>query len=166
MTENGKNSAMPCIDGEFRDGQLQLGCYPDDAGLTKREWFAGQAMIGLLGSGVAQICRQDHETVARAAVDNADALLEALGETRPAKVRQEPTLGFVRFHNALRILRSIDRDEFVGVFSREGFLEDSQEAASDWTQFRNDPYAWFIRADRHKAEAIWRHLIEKRQPHA
>lgn len=162
MTENGKNSAMPCIDGEFRDGQLQLGCYPDDAGLTKREWFAGQAMIGLLGSGVAAMRGDDYATVARTAVDNADALLEALGEPFPAKAMQEPTLGFERFHNALRILRSIDKDQFDMALTAAGYPLSEEH---DWSRFRADPYRWFIGAGRDKAKAIWQ-LVEERQPHA
>lgn len=58
-----------------------------------------------------------------------------------------------RFRNALRILRSIDRHEFVGTGLQ----------ACDWPDFRADPIRWFI-GDATEADAakLWQ-LIEGRQ---
>ena len=59
------------------------------------------------------------------------------------------------FHNALRILRSIDRDELVNA----GILPDNDHNA--WGAFRRDPYGWFIRAPETKSLKLWE-LIQKR----
>ena len=50
------------------------------------------------------------------------------------------------FHNGLRILIGIDRDELesVGITS-----------VVEWEKFRIDPYRYFIRTDDEKAEKIW-----------
>ncbi len=44
-------------------------------GMTLRDWFAGQALVGLLASGVAAERGQSSEDVAGAAYANADAML-------------------------------------------------------------------------------------------
>ena len=61
---------------------------------------------------------------------------------------------FERFHNALRVLRSIDRHEF----NDAGYALTERE----WTQFRDDPYGFFVRANRELAGGIWQ-IIESRQ---
>lgn len=70
------------------------------------------------------------------------------------------TLDSRRFHNALRILRSIDLDEFVvaGVAStdltgRQGW----------WDAFNHDPIGTVLRLDDDRFGKLWG-LIESRQP--
>lgn len=47
-------------------------------GLTKREWFAGQALSGLLATGCFET--RGHDVVAGWAILCADAMLKRLGE--------------------------------------------------------------------------------------
>ena len=54
----------------------------------------------------------------------------------------------VEFHNALRILRSIDSHE----------LGDPEW----WPKFRDDPYRFFIRCNDADRETIWK-IVERRQ---
>jgi hypothetical protein len=63
---------------------------------------------------------------------------------------------FAAFHNALRILTSIDRHELEAA----GAMEHGDDKA--WTAFRGDPFRWFIRADDGKAGKVWA-IIEQRQ---
>ncbi|MEE9159978.1 MAG: hypothetical protein V3U60_16535 [Gammaproteobacteria bacterium] len=60
-----------------------------------------------------------------------------------------------KFHNALRILRSIDLHE----------LTDAAVIAmgdgDSWARFRADPYTWAIRAEDAQFEALFS-IIEKR----
>jgi len=63
---------------------------------------------------------------------------------------------FEAFHNALRILRSIDQHEMVAA----GALCDGDQ--SGWVRFRDDPYRWFITANDDQARAVWS-IIEQRQ---
>lgn len=58
---------------------------------------------------------------------------------------------FAEFHNALRILTSVDRHELADVFTD----------GAAWHAFRTDPFRFFIRADDDTAQAIWR-VIERR----
>lgn len=60
------------------------------------------------------------------------------------------------FHNALRILMNIDRDDL----ERAGIIGRADHNA--WGTFTRDPFRWFIRADDVTAEKLWR-LIERRQ---
>ncbi len=65
-------------------------------------------------------------------------------------------LSLRRFHNALRIMNCLDRDELV----RGGVL-----AAGDgpgWHRFRSNPAIFMVRADDETAARLWR-LIEGRQ---
>ncbi|MDH3376200.1 MAG: hypothetical protein OEQ39_04430 [Gammaproteobacteria bacterium] len=57
---------------------------------------------------------------------------------------------FEQFHNALRILRSIDRHEIPLILNEH-----------DWQDFRNKPHEWFIQAADNKARAVWT-VIEAR----
>lgn len=57
---------------------------------------------------------------------------------------------FAEFHNALRIMLNIDRDELgLDVFA--------------WQTFQRDPYRWFIKACDADARKVWK-IIEARQP--
>lgn len=60
------------------------------------------------------------------------------------------------FHNGLRILRSVDRDELEASLNER--LPDRK-----WEKFSDDPYRFFIGADDETADAIWR-CIAARQP--
>ncbi len=71
-----------------------------------------------------------------------------------------------QFHNALRILRSIDLLELqaVGLWtekSREQRGADLQSDLDQWQQFRDSPYLFFIRCDDETADKIWR-VIHRR----
>lgn len=67
---------------------------------------------------------------------------------------------FSEFHNALRILNSIDADEFRGAI-RE--CEDGASLTLDgaFQRFVEHPVRFFLRADDQSAEALWR-IIERR----
>lgn len=62
-----------------------------------------------------------------------------------------------RFHNALRIMNSIDRDEMVGA----GLIPADDHHA--WQQFRCNPTRWMIGATDPQKEGLFA-LIEARQP--
>ena len=47
------------------------------AGMSLRDWLAGQALVGLLGSGIAHELHQQCSEVAQMAYENADAMLAA-----------------------------------------------------------------------------------------
>jgi len=63
---------------------------------------------------------------------------------------------FAEFHNALRILMSIDRHELEAA----GVIKARDHNA--WGEFRRDPFRWLIRADDTDAPKIWA-IIERRQ---
>lgn len=68
------------------------------------------------------------------------------------------------FHNALRILVSIDADQFIqAVYGQEIEPHHDNEAWKGWRAFRDDPYRWFIRAADPHAEAIWKIMEERNQ---
>ena len=76
MTEKakklGNKPAIPCLDNNDYAGQIKV-C---SEGLTKREYFAGLAMQGLISKyGV-----EYEESHAKKSLDFADALLEELSE--------------------------------------------------------------------------------------
>jgi hypothetical protein len=60
--------------------------FPDQRwkGLTKREWFAGMAMQGLIACEIV-IVSGDATELANFAVDHADAILKRLAESDGAK---------------------------------------------------------------------------------
>ncbi len=62
-----------------------------------------------------------------------------------------------RFHNALRVMNSIDRDEMVGA----GLIPANDPNA--WQQFRCNPTRWMIAATDAQKEGLFA-LIESRQP--
>jgi len=59
------------------------------------------------------------------------------------------------FHNALRVLRSIDRHELVDF----GVLAADDDAK--WAAFQADPYRWFIRADDATAQSLWTIIVRR-----
>jgi hypothetical protein len=61
-----------------------------------------------------------------------------------------------RFHNAIRILYSIDKDELERALGRP-------LTVVQWKQFSDDPPRFFIRADDETVAAIWT-VVERRQP--
>lgn len=63
------------------------------------------------------------------------------------------------FHNGLRILLSIDRDQLaaIGVIGKTDL--------NAWSEFRRDPFRWFINCDDARAEKLWA-LIAARQQKA
>ncbi len=71
---------------------------------------------------------------------------------------------FLRFHNGLRILHSIDADEFRAVAADcdEGASMRHPRALAD---FLADPVRWFLKSDDISAAAIWS-IIDRRQPSA
>jgi hypothetical protein len=60
---------------------------------------------------------------------------------------------FEKFHNALRIMRSIDLQEI----HEAGF----DMTPSEWDAFRSHPHDWFILARDRDAKVIWS-IIEER----
>ena len=71
MTENGRKPAFTV------DVQSE---YPNNRGLTKREYFAAHALGGMAGSPLFEF--ESAEFMAESAVISADALLAAL-DTKP-----------------------------------------------------------------------------------
>ncbi len=57
-----------------------------------------------------------------------------------------------KFHNALRILLNIDRDEFIGAGGQD----------VDWARFRLNPHDFFIHCSDTTAEGLFA-VIEARQ---
>lgn len=59
-----------------KDGVPAFQAYIDDyPGMTLRDYFAGHALVGLLGSGIAEKREQTSEDVASIAYRVADAML-------------------------------------------------------------------------------------------
>lgn len=57
---------------------------------------------------------------------------------------------FARFHNALRILLNLER-------------EDTGLSSQEWYKFQADPFRYFILADDDVSDRLWR-AIEAKQP--
>lgn len=59
------------------------------------------------------------------------------------------------FHNALRVMKNIDRDELVaaGVMPRADHNE--------WGEFRRNPYNWFLRKPDSICKKVWG-IMERR----
>lgn len=55
------------------------------------------------------------------------------------------------FHNGLRLLLSIDMDEFVAAGGD----------VVEWPAFRENPHTWFIRAPDSVAEKLWNLMQER-----
>jgi len=69
--ENGKQGAFACVDSQKQ--YLQ-------EGLTKREYFAGLAMQGMMAN--QNLTSTENDTIAKWSVDMADALLAELEKTK------------------------------------------------------------------------------------
>ena len=63
---------------------------------------------------------------------------------------------FAEFHNALRILLSIDCHEL----EMAGVIKIGDVNA--WGEFRRDPFRWLIRADDKAAPKLWA-IVQRRQ---
>lgn len=61
------------------------------------------------------------------------------------------------FHNGLRIMASIDRDELEQAIGYRGAL-----ANQEWLRFRTNPWREFIRMSDADAKAVWS-IIKRRQ---
>ncbi len=75
-------------------------------------------------------------------------------------------MNFNEFHNALRIMRNIDMDEFVHVIDPDTDGSPPKEgnpSRTQWAMFHQNPYTWFIRAPDAQAERLFAY-IETRQP--
>lgn len=64
-------------------------------------------------------------------------------------------MDFATFHNALRVLLNLDRDELEAA----GVLPPRDHNA--WGTFHRDPFRWLIRADDASAQKLWT-LIDRR----
>jgi hypothetical protein len=76
-------------------------------------------------------------------------------QTAPCTARNLRMMTKNEFHNALRILTSIDAHELEAA----GVIRHADHNA--WGTFRRDPYRWFIRADDATAEKLWK-IVERR----
>jgi hypothetical protein len=74
--ENGKQSAFP-LDGEVSN---QCGNGTNPTGLTKREYFAGLAMQGLLANANEHITYLPDDEIIKSSIQYADELLKQLEE--------------------------------------------------------------------------------------
>jgi hypothetical protein len=95
----------------------------------------------------------ENETLTEAA-DRLSALEPgAQGEDGRAVVGDTVRDEMAVFHNRLRRLLNIDKDELekagVELAGRHG-----------WEYFRDDPFRWFIRADDERAKKVWA-IVEK-----
>jgi hypothetical protein len=73
---------MALYDKATMNGQSTAFPTDIDDGLTKREWFAGMALQGLLGNSDLYV---DIESKVPEAIDFADAILKRLAESDGAK---------------------------------------------------------------------------------
>ena len=63
---------------------------------------------------------------------------------------------FRRFHNALRIMHNIGRDDLLQAGIQ---LDDGQ-----WANFEPNPYRWFFRASDQHAHELWGIIQEGQRP--
>ena len=70
---NDGGPAFPRPSGEARDGNGTSFWPPGHPGMTLRDWFAGQALAGLIASNMGRI--DDGESYARLAGLHADAMI-------------------------------------------------------------------------------------------
>ena len=68
---------------------------------------------------------------------------------------EDTTMEMQWFHNALRIMRHINRYDLKA----EGIdLNDEQ-----WFHFQSNPYDWFIRSNDADVEIVWRIIVERNE---
>jgi hypothetical protein len=77
---NGNDPIDPIIGSIGHEDFGGKGVYMNTTGLTKREYFAAMAMQGLCANTAAYNYYDDFKDVAAAALQNADALIEALNK--------------------------------------------------------------------------------------
>ena len=82
MQINLNDSAFPIFDS---DGELLI----RNKGLTKREYFAGLALQGILSSPALNLAEYDPSLNACLAIQAADILIHTLNEKDPWKSQQE-----------------------------------------------------------------------------
>ncbi len=75
---------MALYDKATMNGQSTAFPTDIDDGLTKREWFAGMAMQGLIACEIVMVSG-DATELAKFAVEHADALIKKLAESDGAK---------------------------------------------------------------------------------
>jgi hypothetical protein len=88
-----------------------------------------------------------------------------LGNVGPDPQKHTIPLTFDRFHNALRIMRSIDLHELqaVGMFvGAERRTAENADAWRGWGSFCEHPYNYFIKCSDEDAMKIWG-IVESRQ---
>jgi len=69
------------------------------------------------------------------------------------------TKEFKIFHNRLRILICMDRDEFG---QAAGYGDTRNSVPNDvWRAFCYDPYKWFIHADTEKSKGVFKHMLDQ-----
>jgi hypothetical protein len=56
---------------------------------------------------------------------------------------------YEEFNEGLRLLSQLQRQELIYLHA---FTEDDYQA---WADFKRDPLRWFLRADDHRAAAVW-----------
>jgi hypothetical protein len=66
-----------------------------------------------------------------------------------ANVHRGPLMTYDDFHEYLRLLSQLQRQELIHLHA---FTEDDYQA---WADFRRDPLRWLLRADDHRAAAVW-----------
>lgn len=74
----------------------------------------------------------------------------------PASVGSgQPDMTLPEFHNALRIMLGIEREELL--------ISGVKMTDSQWQNFIDDPFRWLIRASDANADKLWT-IIQSRQP--
>ena len=64
------------------------------------------------------------------------------------------------FRNGLRLLSQLQRQDLIRL---QAFTEDDLQA---WADFKRDPLRWFLRADDHRAAAVWSAIDRGREARA
>jgi hypothetical protein len=97
--------------------------------------------------GLAPAANNAREAVRTAAKDSTPA---------PPTKRSHQVMSKTEFHNALRILHSIDLHELQTV----GLWLNPDNIAS-WVKFQDNPYLFFIRADDETSDKIWQVVVAR-----
>lgn len=95
--------------------------------------------------------REDLIDRAEEAMQNVHDMDVRFRDYAAAMVDAVPVMTFDEFHNALRVLRSIDQHE-TGLGDAE------------YRRFGDDPYGWFIRAPEEQARALWAVVLQRMRP--
>lgn len=76
--QNDGGPAFPTADGNASDGEKTVEYSSTERGMSLRDWFAGQCIVGYDPAG-----REAAETLARSAYQMADAMLAARSGSQP-----------------------------------------------------------------------------------